>query len=586
MSDSSASGKTPKRPVAPFPSRRDLHGTRIPQKPANAPEPSRMTPGPAIPETPAVVKAEPAPETGSFPSRRALHGTTPLGAGHSATSQPVPPPVVPAAPNPVPQPEASAAAPRVSALSREPATPKVSDAEIAAAELAESTVVTSSQVENEASEPAVPLAPWETIVGNSEDTIAPPAQDDSETMSGFDRVLAGQMPAAALPQSAKPGAGPALPTANSDLFPQPGRRVSKKRRQGSRWVLALLVIIIVAAVAAALWFVGKQLGWFGAAESQESALVVEDYPGPGSGEAIVTIEVGDLGSDMAQKLFEAGVVKSPAAFTAAFDANPASGTIRPGTFTLKKEMSGAGAVAALLDETNRSANSVAVIPGQTVEQVIANMVEVGTFTRGDVETAMSDPAALGLPEVANGNYEGWLFPGSYEASIGVTPQQLLTQMIAGTVDFLETNGAPEEDWVRILTEASIIEREVVFTADMPKVARVIENRIDNAEVGGLLGMDSTVLYGVGKFSGVPTAADLKDDNPYNTRLHPGLPPAPIANPSQDAILAVLNPAEGDWLYFATVDLDSGETLFTSSFEEHTENQQRFAAWCEANPGRC
>ena len=83
---------------------------------------------------------------------------------------------------------------------------------------------------------------------------------------------------------------------------------------------------------------------------------------------------------------------------------------------------------------------------------------------------------------------------------------------------------------------------------MPKVARVIENRlVDDKDTHGVLGMDSTTLYGAGKESGLPSQADLDNDNPYNTRLHAGLPPTPINQPSVDANKAVLNPAEGNWL---------------------------------------
>lgn len=133
-----------------------------------------------------------------------------------------------------------------------------------------------------------------------------------------------------------------------------------------------------------------------------------------------------------------------------------------------------------------------------------------------------------------------------------------------------------------------MEREVAFEEYMPQVARVIENRLTEltAETYGYLQMDSTVLYGVGKTGGVPTQADLEDDNPYNTYLYQGLPPTPIAVPSQAAIKAVVNPASGNWLYFVTVNLETGETLFAETLAEHNENVAIFSEYCTENPGIC
>ena len=91
---------------------------------------------------------------------------------------------------------------------------------------------------------------------------------------------------------------------------------------------------------------------------------------------------------------------------------------------------------------------------------------------------------------------------------------------------------------------------------------------------------------MGKYGGVPTKDDLANDNPYNTYLIKGLPPGPIASPSSTAINAVLNPEPGDWLYFVTIDLDTGETLFATTNEEQEKNKVKFDEYCEANPGKC
>ena len=161
-------------------------------------------------------------------------------------------------------------------------------------------------------------------------------------------------------------------------------------------------------------------------------------------------------------------------------------------------------------------------------------------------------------------------------------------MVAATKKQLDDLGVPAADREKILTKASILEREVRNPEYLPMVSRVIDNRLadTNGETRGLLQMDSTVLYGVGKTGGIPTAEDLAADNPYNTYRNPGLPPSPISQPSSQAINAAIHPAEGNWLYFVTVDLDSGETLFAATHDEQTQNTKRLEEYCSTHQGKC
>lgn len=86
------------------------------------------------------------------------------------------------------------------------------------------------------------------------------------------------------------------------------------------------------------------------------------------------------------------------------------------------------------------------------------------------------------------------------------------------------------------------------------------------------------MYGVGKFGGIPTEAELKNDNPYNTYIHAGLPPYPISNPSQEVIEASANPPAGDWLFFVTTNLETGETLFANNIDDHSKNVEILRKW--------
>ena len=99
-----------------------------------------------------------------------------------------------------------------------------------------------------------------------------------------------------------------------------------------------------------------------------------------------------------------------------------------------------------------------------------------------------------------------------------------------------------------------------------------------------LQLDTTVNYANGKSGLTTTAQDRANASPYNTYLHPGLPPGPIGNPGEDAIKAVQNPTPGDWLFFVVVDPDTGDTRFAVTADEHAQNVLLFQQWLQAHPG--
>ncbi len=402
----------------------------------------------------------------------------------------------------------------------------------------------------------------------------PDAQASRKDADSHEPKAAASLPPADLPGSTGK---------HKDRTSPPKPRRASKARRAPRWRVALVLLILVALVGGAAYVAISQLG-------RGSQTVAEelDFPGPGEGTIEVTITSGELGSEIAQSLVDAGVVKTTKGFTKAFEANSASSTIKPGTYTLKKGMTSAAALAALLDEQNRKDNAVTVTAGQTVAEVKEKMVTVAGLSQEEVEAASQDTEAIGLPAVADGDLEGWLSPGSYDVAKDMTAADIFAQMVRATKQTLEGLAVPEDQWEEVLTKASILEREAGSVEDMPKVARVISNRLEqtDGETRGMLQMDSTVLYGVGKQGGLPTEEDLASDSPYNTYRVKGLPPGPVANPSVAAIEATLNPAEGSWLYFVTVNLDTGETLFTDTLAEQEKNIEKLSEWCEANPGKC
>jgi UPF0755 protein len=207
---------------------------------------------------------------------------------------------------------------------------------------------------------------------------------------------------------------------------------------------------------------------------------------------------------------------------------------------------------------------------------------------------VADPTLYGVPLdpaiVAAGGQplEGWLFPATYTFDPGATAQDVIATLVNRTVKSLDDAGVPAEDRQRVLTVASIIQREARYEKDMQQVSTVIENRLgaNNQETFGLLQMDSTAQYGYGEMHDGTVSSSgeaLADPNPWNTYVNTGLPIGPIANPGDVAIDAAMHPADGDWLYFVTVNLDTGETVFTSNLADHNRAVAQWQAWCSDNP---
>jgi len=129
---------------------------------------------------------------------------------------------------------------------------------------------------------------------------------------------------------------------------------------------------------------------------------------------------------------------------------------------------------------------------------------------------------------------------------------------------------------QVIIVASLIQAEGRQTADFPKIARVIYNRL-NANPQIPLQLDSTVMYALHRYGIIATSAQIKVKSPYNTYLHTGLPPGPIDSPGDAAIKAALHPAHGPWMYFVTVDPKTGLTKFTSSFSQFEQFRAQLMA---------
>lgn len=344
-------------------------------------------------------------------------------------------------------------------------------------------------------------------------------------------------------------------------------RDRRRRRRRRRNLVATLIVLLViggGTFAVIQWGVPLFEEISGSRDAPS-----EDYPGPGTGSVDVAIPAGATGADMAELLAAADVVASSQAFTRAFAANPDSASIQPGTYRLLLQMRAADAVAALLNPENRVQTNVTIPEGFSLTEILERLSSRTAIPIEQFEAVLADPAAVGLPAEAGGNFEGWLSPATYTFQPEDTPAQMIQAMVAQTVMVLDERAVPVEARQELLIKASLVERESPNPEASAMMARAIQNRLD---IGQILQIDASVAYGLGKSGLDLTQADLDDpSNPYNTYQHAGLPPGPIASPGTASIDAVLNPAEGPWKFWVTVDQSTGETLFAETYAEHLTN---------------
>lgn len=361
-----------------------------------------------------------------------------------------------------------------------------------------------------------------------------------------------------------------------DLMDLPGTRPDGSRGRGRRRRRALLAILIALLLVGG----GTLAAWGTLGPVVARFTETDDFEGSGSGQVDVKVSQGDTGRAIGTTLVDAGVVKTTSAFVAAATAQPDMAGIQPGTYRLRSGMSSAAAVALLLDPASKITTRLTVPEGLRTDQVVALVSRQTPITADELTAALADPAALGLPAAAGGNAEGYLFPATYDVNPDETAVQLLSAMVARNAQVMADLGVPADRVRDVVVEASIAQKEARTAEDMAKVTRVLDNRL---AIGMPLQLDSTVSYAVRSGTVTTTAEQRADPSPYNTYLYPGLPAGPISNPGEDALRAALAPADGTWLYFVTVDLQTGETRFATTDAEHAANVELFRAYLREHP---
>jgi UPF0755 protein len=340
-------------------------------------------------------------------------------------------------------------------------------------------------------------------------------------------------------------------------------------------------VLALAAAAFCVWFLVSLL---------------QPFAGAGSGRVIVVIPKGAGSSKIGSILARDGVVPSGFFFELRALLEGKRGSLHSGRFQLKRNMSYAAAIDALTKPPPATIVVRVTIPEGYTRLQIARLAQAdglgGSYLAASARSSHLDVARYGAPpRVAN--LEGFLFPATYELDAGAPASELVAEQLAA---FEQRFGPAEAARTRALhltpyelvTVASMIEREAQTQRDRPLIAAVIYNRLRR---GMPLGIDATLVYALELQTHEPpgtyelTEAQLQMNSPYNTRLHTGLPPTPIANPGMASIEAAAHPAHAPYLYYVVAADGCGEHVFSSTYADFQRHVAAYRAALARNGGR-
>ena len=305
-------------------------------------------------------------------------------------------------------------------------------------------------------------------------------------------------------------------------------------------------------------------------------VVGNEYLNIPSGSATITIQSGDDGRAVARALVQAGVTKT---IDSTYRSLVVSGmTFYPGEYHLRKHMNSNDAIRELGDSRNFSDSSILIKEGARASDIFDRLSVQYGVPLADFEKIK--PSTLGLPSNVV-NLDGYLFPARYTFQRGQSAISMIRTMYERMLQQIKNDGIAPEEVHKVLTLASIIQYEAGSESDFYKISAVFQNRL---KVGMKLQSDATVSYGVKSHTYTTTAQQRADRNPWNTYMFYGLPIGPISAPGALAIDAAMHPAIGSWLYFCTVNPQTGETEFTSTLADHEKSIAKWQAWLAAHPG--
>jgi UPF0755 protein len=329
------------------------------------------------------------------------------------------------------------------------------------------------------------------------------------------------------------------------------RKTKTARKRGAGWAgffLALLLLALGAAGAAA-WLVFTPFG-------PQNETIIEVAPGSS------TVRIG-------HQLAQAGIIRSQLAFDLVRFWK--KGTLKAGAYRFDHPAPPIE-VYERLRRGDVYTIAVTIPEGANIFDIADRLQQAGFGARQVfVDVAMQEYSLIADLDPTAKSLEGYLFPDTYRFA----PKTALPEIAATMVKRFRAEAAQLGLTVnvhRTVTLASLVERETALSEERPLVASVFENRLGKHMP---LMTDPSVIYGLelqNAWRGTLYESDLKRDTPYNTYVHAGLPPGPVANPGAKALRAAMAPALTNYLYFvAAGDNPQGKSLFAATIEEHNRN---------------
>ncbi len=338
-------------------------------------------------------------------------------------------------------------------------------------------------------------------------------------------------------------------------------QVSRHRHPLRR--LSLVVILVLAVLAVATFFIRRSY---------------DNYLRPVSNSQqikLVTIKSGESTGQIATQLYKAGLIRSAWVFEWYVGSKELHSALEAGTyaFTPSEDVP---TIVGKLTQGQVATKLVTILPGQRLDQIQEALINAG-FSPASVAAALDpanyagNPALVDKPAAAS--LEGYLYPDSFQKNDDTDVQTIITESLNEMSQHLTPSlqsafAAENLSTYQGIILASIVGQEVSNPSDQAQVAQVFLTRLHS---NMNLGSDVTAYYGAILAGQAPS---VNYDSPYNTRLHPGLPPTPISNVNAQDLNAVAHPANTNWLYFVAG--DNGKVYFSQTLDQQNAN---VAAYC-------
>lgn len=352
---------------------------------------------------------------------------------------------------------------------------------------------------------------------------------------------------------------PVLPTSSTlPLSDVPQSLSTQQPFKLKKWVIALIGGLLIAA--AVSFFTAY--GWY---QSQLTPVTSDTTK-----HVMVLIKSGMTPSEIGQLLQKSGVIRSQLAFGVYAKLSGTENKLKAGSYSLQPSLS----TPAIVDHIvagKQDTFDVTFLPGDTLMNNRKKLIGLGIFNAADIDTALAKNYSRPLfaTKPANADLEGYLYGETIEFDSSATVESILGRFFDEYEAVITDNnlvaGFQKQGLTLFegITLASIVQRETSNPDSQRQVARVFLNRM---KIGMTLGSDVTYQYAA-KLMGV--APDPKLDSPYNTRIHAGLPPGPIATPGKTALLAVANPGSNDYLFFLAG--DDNVMYYAKTDAQHQQN---------------